>query len=78
MAKDGALGFEDEKFSYIIVSKESVSPCGPRILRPPQKRKGHVIFSLCTPDGLKNKVVSQKEKEIYKKSKKLDWGDVLE
>ncbi len=77
IAKEAALGFEDEKFSYIIVSKEAANPSGDRILRPPQKRKGHVIFSLCTPEGLKNKVVTKKEKEIYKKSKKLDWGDVL-
>jgi ribosomal protein RSM22 (predicted rRNA methylase) len=77
MAKEAALGFEDEKFSYVIVSKEEVTPCGSRILRPPQKRKGHVIFSLCTSEGLKNKVIAQKEKDVYKKSKKLDWGDVL-
>ena len=77
IAKEASLGFEDEKFSYIVVTKDDVKPCGYRILRPPQKRKGHVIFPLCTPEGLKNKVVTQKEKEIYKQSKKLEWGDTF-
>ncbi|MFS8564287.1 MAG: small ribosomal subunit Rsm22 family protein [Rhabdochlamydiaceae bacterium] len=49
IAKEAALGFEDEKFSYIIVSKEKISPSGNRILRPPQKRKGHVVFLYALP-----------------------------
>ncbi len=77
MAKNAELSFEDEKFSYLIVSKKSVPSCSARILRPPQKREGHVIFSLCTPDGLKTKTITKKEKEIYKQSKKFDWGDKL-
>lgn len=77
IAKEATLSFEDEKFSYLIVSKKNTPSCGARILRPPQKREGHVIFSLCTSDGLKKKVVTKKEKEIYKQFKKLDWGDTL-
>ncbi|MEI6242552.1 MAG: small ribosomal subunit Rsm22 family protein [Chlamydiota bacterium] len=74
MAKEGSLGYEDEKFSYIIFSKKAGAEGLPRILRHPLKRKGHMIFSLCTSEGLLEKTVSRKD-EGYKAGKKLEWGD---
>lgn len=75
--KEGELGFEDEKFSYIIVGKEPSPLPGGRILRYPLKQKGHVSLTLCTLEGIKNKVVTRKEKDLYKKSRKLSWGGKL-
>jgi ribosomal protein RSM22 (predicted rRNA methylase) len=75
IAKGGTLGYEDEKFSYIIVAKES-RELHNRILRHPQKKKGHVVFELCTEDGLKTQTVSRKERN-YKTARKLEWGDTL-
>jgi ribosomal protein RSM22 (predicted rRNA methylase) len=74
--KLGALGYEDEKFSYVIFSKTQVSLPEARILRHPQKRSGHVILSLCTKaEGLKQQTVSKRTPELYKLARKLDWGD---
>lgn len=71
--KSGTLGYEDEKFSYLIASKAPTETHS-RILRHPQRHPGHVTFSLCTPDGLQTKTLSRKLLE-YKKAKKLEWGD---
>lgn len=74
--KRGALGYEDEKFSYIIASKESYFsfPKG-RVLRHPLKRSGHLIFDVCASQGLSRRIISKKDSEGYKRAVKLQWGD---
>ncbi len=73
--KGGELGYEDEKYSYLIVSKEKSRPYHARILSHPQKRSGHVHFEFCTAEGLSTKTFSKKNSETYKQAKKLDWGE---
>ncbi len=75
--KEGALGHEDEKFSYILLSKEKKELSGERIMRHPQIGKGHVSFTVCCSEGLCKRVVTKKDKERYRLSKKSAWGDVL-
>ncbi|MBF5059264.1 small ribosomal subunit Rsm22 family protein [Candidatus Neptunochlamydia vexilliferae] len=70
--KKGSLGYEDEKYSYLIASKEPHSPSGARILRHPLKRKGHSVATLCTKEGLIEKTFTGKER------KDLSWGDLLD
>lgn len=76
--KEGSLGYEDEKFSYVIASK---TPCilpQSRVLRHPLKRSGHVVLTLCTKDcGLKQETISKRNGEDYKIARKLEWGDTL-
>ena len=76
-AKKGELGYEDEKFSYIAFSKEPVSINANRILRHPQINSGYVKVKLCTQKGIEEKTFSKKDKDIYKKVKKLDAGDTI-
>jgi ribosomal protein RSM22 (predicted rRNA methylase) len=75
LIKDARLGYEDEKYSYIIASKENSIPYNARILNHPQKRSGHVHVELCTEHGAVNKIISKKDGEAYKCAKKLNWGD---
>lgn len=72
--KNGELGYEDEKFSYIAFSKKAVKNNDSRILRHPQIYKGYVNVKICTKDGIKEKTYSKKDGEIYKKVRKLDAG----
>ncbi len=67
--KKGSLGFEDEKFSYLVASKKPFSPEGMRVVRHPLKRKGHVILDLCTKEGLIQLAST--------KHKKAKWGDLI-
>lgn len=79
VVKGASLGFEDEKFSYLIFSKQNLySSFDSRILRFPQIHKGHVNISLCTRDsGVVKETITKKDKEKYKLIKKLTWGDSI-
>ena len=54
-------GFEDEKYSYAVLSREPVAPAAARIIRPPQVRSGHVNLVTCEPDGIHARTVSRKQ-----------------
>jgi ribosomal protein RSM22 (predicted rRNA methylase) len=73
-AKEGSMGFEDEKFSYIIISRETGKPFFGRMVKDSLRRKGHTILTLCTDNGIESKTVSKKN-ENYKNINKLNWGD---
>lgn len=77
LLKEGTLGYEDEKFSYLIVSKKPHTLPEARILRHPLKRSGHMILDLCTSKGLERKTISKRTPELYKKATKLTWGDPI-
>ena len=75
--KNAVLNYEDEKFSYLIFSKEKkVQIFSSRIVRHPQIFKGHLKLSLCEKQGeIQNVTFSKKDNQIYKLTKKMDWGD---
>jgi ribosomal protein RSM22 (predicted rRNA methylase) len=76
--KEGSLGYEDEKFSYLIVSKKWTHPKGDRILRHPFKGSGFVRFQLCTEEGAhKERIVSRKDQQLYRDARDAKWGDLL-
>jgi len=80
LIKGGTLGYEDEKFSYLVVSKEPFIPQIPysRILREPKKCDKGIELALCCPDGTaKLRKFTMSEKSLFKLVKKLNWGDVL-
>ncbi len=77
LAKEGSLGYEDEKFSYIILSKQAEAPAFSRLLKDPLRRKGHTLITLCAKDGIEQKTITKKDKEIYKPINKLKWGDKI-
>lgn len=74
-AKAASLSYEDEKFSYLVLSKTADNHAQVRILRHPLKHKGHVQLSLCTDEGYKTKIISARNKETYKRARKTEWGD---
>lgn len=74
--KNASLGYEDEKYSYLIALKTHVEErpsC--RVIKRPLKRSGHVTFDLCTENGLERLTLSKKNKDLYKASLKYNWGD---
>lgn len=73
--KEGTLGHEDEKYSYVVFSKTPIDLPTARILRHPEKRSGHVHLTLCTLDGLKQEIVSKRTPEAYRIARKASWGN---
>ncbi len=73
--KQGTKSFEDESYIFGIFSKQQEQKTINRIIKKPIKKSGHILFDLCTRDGLKNEIVSRKDKIRYIKAKKLEWGD---
>lgn len=75
--KDGSSPYEDEKFSYIAVSKKECEKAKNRILRHPIINKGFSEFKVCNIDGIKTIKLSRKDGELYKEAKKKSSGDSL-
>lgn len=74
-AKAVELGWEDEKLSYAVLSREPVAKAAARIIRQPQARSGHVNLVTCEPDGIHTRTVSRKQGELYREAKGAAWGD---
>jgi ribosomal protein RSM22 (predicted rRNA methylase) len=72
--KQGELGYEDEKFSYVIASRQQSKPALSRIVRHPQRLSGHVKLQLCSENGLEEQTVTRSQKERYRAVKHADWG----
>lgn len=74
-AKGASMGYEDEKYSYLIAGKMASLAPRARILRHPQKHSGHLSLSLCTEGVVANRTLSRRDGDIYKQARKLEWGD---
>jgi ribosomal protein RSM22 (predicted rRNA methylase) len=78
LLKGGELGYEDEKFSYIVAAKAYAHSSAARIVRHPGKHSGHVQLALCTPQGqIENRIITRSNKAAYKAARKSEWGDTV-
>lgn len=77
--KEGMLGYEDEKFSYLVFSKQrALEKPDARIIRHPFKAQGHLKLALCNSDGITTETtISKRTPGLYKVARKLEWGDLL-
>jgi ribosomal protein RSM22 (predicted rRNA methylase) len=78
LAKGAEVPWEDEKFSYVAVSRNPVSAASSRIIARPRKASGHVTLKLCRPDGMaENKMFSRRDGDVFKLARRADWGETL-
>lgn len=75
--KGGDAPYEDEKYCYIAISKIETVPCKSRILRHPQINPGYINLEVCTKEGIKHIKYSKKDKELFKKARKSNAGDMI-
>lgn len=73
--KGGSLGYEDEKFSYLVATKKVFPRASSRIIGAPMIRSGHVLLPVCENNQTKLITISKKSTEKYKKARKSNWGD---
>ena len=76
--KSGELGYEDEKFSYMVAAKQEVTRATARIIRHPLIGGGHIKLDLCTPSGIISETVTRSDKERFKLARRAKWGDAWE
>lgn len=77
-AKAGELSYEDEKFSFLAMSRTSGEAIKGLVIRHPQIRKGHIHLKLCTPDGLTDAIITHKDKGLFRKARDLRWGSIYD
>lgn len=78
-AKDAAMSWEDEKFSYVAVSRTPLSNTAARVIARPRKAGGHVTLKLCRPDGSAGEqLFSRRDGATFKRAWRRGWGERLE
>jgi ribosomal protein RSM22 (predicted rRNA methylase) len=78
--KSATLGYEDEKFAYVIAVREELFHPGgsDRILARPDMGKAGVSMKLCRRDGSAGLVtIGRRDAEVFKPAKKRAWGDEI-
>jgi ribosomal protein RSM22 (predicted rRNA methylase) len=74
-AKGAEVPWEDEKFGYLAVSRNSATLPAARVIAPPRAGSGKVELKLCESGGAARAVlVTKREGDRYKQAKRLDWG----
>lgn len=73
--KGGELGFEDEKFSYIVATRTEAILPEARLVRHPRKHSGHIQLTLCTAGKLIQQTVTKSQKVLYRRARKAEWGE---
>jgi ribosomal protein RSM22 (predicted rRNA methylase) len=75
--KGAELPFEDEKFSYVVLTREPPAKRSARVLAPPVVGKVEVAAKLCTANGVEVAKVPRRDKAAYAKARRWRWGDAL-
>lgn len=76
--KEGSLPFEDEKYFYLLISKQPQDqPIGSRVIRRPQIKPNIVTLTLCENDGVIKKDFTKRDKEAFKKNKKSKINEII-
>jgi ribosomal protein RSM22 (predicted rRNA methylase) len=75
--KGAELAFEDEKFSFIVLSRAPVSRHPARVLAQPLVGKAEISAKLCTPAGLVMTKVPRRDKTGYARARRWRWGDAV-
>lgn len=76
LKSDATLGYEDEKFSYLVATRLPSARPDARVIGHPHGQK-LISLELCEQTGHARTRVLSKRDEDYKTAKKLEWGDAL-
>ena len=75
--KAAELPFEDEKFSYVALTRAPAAAYAARVLAQPVVTKIEVTAKLCTPDGLAITKVPRRAKAEFAAARRWRWGDAV-
>lgn len=75
--KTGDAPYEDEKFTYLALSKVPVEPARGRVVRHPQIEPGRITLRICAREGIGDITVRKKDGALFKWARKCACGDEL-
>jgi ribosomal protein RSM22 (predicted rRNA methylase) len=75
--KGAELPFEDEKFSYVVLSRMPAGRRPARVLAQPAVGKAEISAKLCTSGGLVMAKVPRRDKTAYAHARRWRWGDAV-
>ncbi|MFL6814961.1 MAG: small ribosomal subunit Rsm22 family protein [Bradyrhizobium sp.] len=75
--KRAELPFEDEKFSYVALTRAPVAHRSARVLAQPDVTKFDVSAKLCAVEGLAMTKVPRRAKQDYASARRWRWGDAV-
>lgn len=75
--KGAELGYEDEKFSYVALTREPVPLPRARVIRRPVHVPGLIELRTCTAAGARSEQVRKRDREAYRVARHATWGDAL-
>jgi ribosomal protein RSM22 (predicted rRNA methylase) len=75
--KGAEVPFEDERFSYVVLTRTPIASHPSRVLAQPVVGKAEVIAKLCTPDGLAIAKIPRRAKADYALARRWRWGDAV-
>lgn len=73
--KHGQLSYEDEKYSYVILSKDRVPPVEGRIIRRPVHNPGLIELTVCTAGKLNQERATKRDRNKFAAARRAHWGD---
>lgn len=80
MSKSGELSYEDEKYFYLLIDKnaeniENLEEA--RVIRRPIIKTNFVELKLCSKAGANLKNITKKDKDLYKKARKIRINEII-
>ena len=78
IAKDATLSYEDEKYFYLLLAKTKIENEFARVIRRPIIKTNITELKVCDKSGVRDVFVAKKNKELYKKSKKVKINELVD
>jgi ribosomal protein RSM22 (predicted rRNA methylase) len=76
-AKRADLAYEDEKFAYVVMTREPAAHAARgRIVRKPMRGSGHVHLDVCEEAGLQRRTIARSDAAHYRDARDASWGDL--
>ncbi|MDP3078583.1 small ribosomal subunit Rsm22 family protein [Bradyrhizobium sp.] len=75
--KSAELPYEDEKFSYVALTRAPIARNPARVLAQPVITKVAVTAKLCTDHGVMSTIAPRRDKLAYARFRKYNWGDAV-
>lgn len=77
-AKGAEVPWEDEKFSYLAVSRKPAPAAVARVIARPRRASGRVTLKLCRTDGSAgDQLFSRRDGALFRHARRADWGSSL-